>query len=62
MLEIIPTWSGEKEEVELYFTSQSSKVKYEKIFNEVTIAVAARGGVREGEMGEGNQRVKKRKK
>ena len=24
--------------------------------------VAARGGVREGEMGEGNQRVKKRKK
>ena len=35
MLEIIPTWSGEKEEVELYFTSQSSKVKYEKIFNEV---------------------------
>ena len=35
VLEIIPTWSGDKEEVELYFTSQSCKVDYEKIFNDV---------------------------
>ena len=35
MIEVIPTWSGEKEEVELYFSKSSRKIDYEKITNNV---------------------------
>ncbi len=34
-IEIIPTWTGEKEEVEIYFSFEKSEIDYEEITNKV---------------------------
>ncbi len=36
VLEVIPTWSGEKEEVELYYANSSKNINFEEITNVVT--------------------------
>jgi len=36
VLEVIPTWSGEKEEVELYYANSSKNIDFEEITNVVT--------------------------